>query len=232
MALIKFGGGVVQMSGSIAGNTYARNRYGNYVRARTKPVNPKTDRQSVIRTAMQLLTTRWAQTLTAAQRTAWNLYASNVNMTNRLGETINLTGFNHYLRSNIIREQIGTGIIDAGPVVFELPATDPTMFLESSEASQKISVSFDNTMDWCTETDALMYLYQGAPQNAQRNFFDGPWRLLGYIAGDVGGAPVTPQLKDVVWAVAELQRQWVYARIQRIDGRLSQPFRADIFVVA
>jgi len=96
MALIKFGGGVVQMSGSIAGNTYARNRYGNYVRARTKPVNPKTDRQSVIRTAMQLLTTRWAQTLTAAQRTAWNLYASNVNMTNFTGD-----GHSHTMRLGV-----------------------------------------------------------------------------------------------------------------------------------
>jgi len=232
MALVKFGAGVIQMSGSIAGNVYARNRSGNYVRARTKPVNPNSSGQVVIRAALATLTTRWAQTLTALQRTAWNLYASNVAMTNKLGETIHLTGFNHYLRSNIPRLQIGTGIIDAGPVVFELPAQDPTMFLEASEASQKISVSFDNTMDWATETDAVMYLYQGQPQNAQRNFFAGPWKLLGYIAGDVGGAPATPQLKDVVFATAELQRLWVYARIQRVDGRLSEKFRADTFCLA
>ncbi|GAI58374.1 unnamed protein product, partial [marine sediment metagenome] len=39
MALVKYGGGITQMSGSIAGNTFARNRYGNYVRSRTKPIN-------------------------------------------------------------------------------------------------------------------------------------------------------------------------------------------------
>ncbi|GAH13494.1 unnamed protein product, partial [marine sediment metagenome] len=49
MSLVKYGGGIVQMSGSIAGNTFARNRYGNYVRARTKPINPNSDRQVVVR---------------------------------------------------------------------------------------------------------------------------------------------------------------------------------------
>jgi len=232
MALIKYGGGIVQMSGSLAGNTFARNHYGNYVRARTKPVNPNTTRQQSIRAAMALLAARWAQTLTAVQRTAWNLYGSNVAMANKLGETVYLTGFNHYMRSNIPRVQIGTGIVDAGPTVFELPVQDPTMFIEASEASQKISVSFDNGLDWATETDALLYAYQGSPQNAQRNFFDGPWRLLGYVAGDIGGAPATPKLFDVAFPTAELQRQWVYCRIQRIDGRLSQPFRDDAFVIA
>jgi len=111
MALVKYGGGIIQMSGSIAGNTYARNRYGNYARARTKPVNPNSAQQQVIRGAMQELTTRWAQTLTALQRAAWNLYGTNVAMLNKLGETIKLSGFNHYLRSNIPRVQIGTGMV-------------------------------------------------------------------------------------------------------------------------
>ena len=31
MALIKYGGGIVHASGSLAGNTFARNKYGNYM---------------------------------------------------------------------------------------------------------------------------------------------------------------------------------------------------------
>ncbi len=77
MALVKYGGGIVQMSGSIGGDTFARNRYGNYVRARTKPVNPNTTLQQAVRASMSFLTNRWAQTLDAAQRTAWNPYAQN-----------------------------------------------------------------------------------------------------------------------------------------------------------
>ena len=59
MALIKYGGGIVDMSGSIAGNTHARNRFGNYMRARTKPVNPNSDRQVAIRAIVSYLAEFW-----------------------------------------------------------------------------------------------------------------------------------------------------------------------------
>jgi len=229
MALIKYGGGIVQMSGSIAGNTHARNRFGNYMRARTKPVNPNTALQQAIRAAMATLTARWAQTLTAAQRTAWNLYASSVSMKNRLGEAVNLTGFNHYLRSNIALTQSGLTIVDAGPTIFELPEKDPTFAIAASEAAQEISCTFDDTMDWLDEDGGHMLVYQGQPQNAQRNFFAGPWRLIGSIAGDSVTPPTTPDAIAAAFVFTELQRQWAYARIVRADGRLSEIFRADCF---
>jgi len=232
MALIKFGGGVVQMSGSIAGNTFARNRYGNYCRARTKPVNPQTARQTSIRSGMAFLTSRWGQTLTAVQRTAWNLYASSVTMTNRLGETINLTGFNHYIRSNMIRKQLAYTIIDDGPVLFEIPAGDPVFSIAGSEATQEVTVSYDDTMDWATETGSYLVVYAGQPQNAQRNFFDGPWKVMGGIAGVDAAPPASPATQACPFVITELQREWCYARIMRLDGRLSAPFRNNIFIGA
>lgn len=232
MALIKFGGGVVQMSGSIAGDTFSRNRYGNYVRARTKPVNPNTARQIAVRSAIATLTTRWSQTLTGVQRTAWNLYADSVNMTNRLGETVHLSGFNHYIRSNVTRETGPTVLVDDGPTVFELPAQDPTMAVTASEATQQLTVSFDNTMDWAVEDGAFLFLFQGRPQNAQRNFFGGPWRFINYVGGVDPGGAVTPSVNVGPFAIAEGQRQWIYARIARADGRLGVPFRADVAVGA
>jgi len=232
MALVKFGGGVIQMSGSIAGNTFARNRYGNYVRARTKPVNPNTALQVAIRSALSLLTTRWSQTLTADQRTAWNLYGASVNMTNKLGETMNLSGFNHYIRSNVILEQYGGPNIDDGPTVFELPQADPTFAITASEATQEISFVYDANLSWASETDAHMVLYQGSPQNAQRNFFNGPWRKCTIASGDVGGAPASPKVGAAVFAMAEGQRLWAYGRILRADGRISEPFTANCFCAA
>lgn len=232
MALVKYGGGIIQMSGSIAGTTHARNRYGNYVRARTKPVNPNTNLQDVVRSAVAFLADRWANTLTNVQRIAWNLYASSVAMQNKLGETIHLSGFNHYIRSNMIRKQTTQAIIDDGPVVFELPAQDPTLAITATEAAQTIDVAFDNTMDWSTEAGALMFEFQGTPQNAQRNFFAGPWRIMGVLVGADPGPVASPHVRPVQFAIAEGQRQWIYARITRADGRLSEPFRADAFVAA
>lgn len=232
MALIKYGGGIVQMSGSIAGNTYARNRYGNYARARTKPTNPNTGLQQAVRTAVAQLTMRWSQTVTAVQRAAWNLYADNVAMTNKLGETMHLSGFNHYVRSNAFLQAYNKTIVDAGPVIFELPEADSLFSITATEGPPAINVTFDDTLDWDNETGGYLIYYQGAPQNPQRNFFDGPWRLLSYTAGVTGAPVASPVVESPVFGLSQGQRQWVYARILRADGRLSQPFRADTFCAA
>lgn len=232
MALVKYGGGIVQMSGSIAGDTHARNRSGNYIRARTKPVNPKTAAQVIVRAALAYLTDRWAQTLTANQRTAWNLYAANVAMTNKLGESINLSGFNHYIRSNSNMVRIAQPAIDDGPVIFELPDQDPTFAITISEATQNITATFDNAAAWAIEDNAFMFMFQGTPQNAQRDFFAGPWRFQTAVEGIDPGGAASPKIAPAVFAVSEGQRVWCYARIMRADGRLSQLFRADTFCAA
>lgn len=232
MALIKFGGGVTQMSGSIGGTTFARNRYGNYARARTKPTNPNTAAQQAVRASLAFLTNRWAQTLTAVQRAAWNLYGANVVMQNKLGESMNLSGFNHYVRSNSMLKRASQTLVDDGPVIFEIPDSDPTFSITASEATQQITWTYDDTLAWDTETGGFLYLFQGQPQNAQRNFFGGPWNFNALVAG-IDAAPVaSPAVNGVISAIAEGQRQWVYARIQRSDGRLSAPFRADAFIAA
>ena len=232
MALIKFGGGITEMRGSMAGNVFSRNKSGAYLRARTKPTNPNTALQQAVRSAMAELTTRWAQTLTAAQRTAWNLYGSSVSMTNKLGESIFLSGFNHYLRSNISLLQTAGTLVDAGPTIFELPETDLGMVASGGEGTQLLSIAFTDTFDWVDEDEAHLVIYQGSPQNAQRNFFNGPWRYAGKISGDGITPPTTPTTIAASFVITETQRVWVYGRIQRADGRLSEPFRSDFFVAA
>lgn len=232
MALVKYGGGIIQMSGSLAGNTYARNRYGNYVRARTKPVNPNTLRQQQVRSAVSMLTERWGDTLTNVQRIAWNLYASNVAMTNKLGESIKLSGFNHYIRSNATHARLAQAIVDDGPVVFEVPEGDPQFAITASEATQQITVAFDDTLPWSTEDGAVLQLYQGQPQNGQRNFFAGPWRYMGGVAGVDPGGAASPEVETVVFAIAETQHLWIYGRIIRADHRISGKFLADIICAA
>lgn len=232
MALIRFGGGVVQMSGSIGGDTFARNRFGNYNRARTKPTNPNTARQMAIRSALSQLTARWSQIVTAGQRTAWNLYAANVAMKNRLGEVIHLTGFNHYLRSNIYRLDGDRPVVDDGPVIFELPEQDPTIAITASEGTGHISLTFDDTMPWCSEEGSLVIIGNGQPQNAQRNFFAGPYHSYGRMVGDAVTPPTSPLDADYWYGIAEGQHLWIKLRISRADGRLSEAFRTDCFCAA
>lgn len=232
MALVKYGGGIVQMSGSIAGNTHARNRYGNYIRARTKPINPNTAKQVLVRSIIQTLTSRWSQTLSAAQRAAWKLYADSVAMTNKLGETVHLSGYNHYIRSNHWFARIGRTLVDDGPTTFELPETDPTMSIAISEATQQVTMTFDDALPWCSEDDAMLVILQSPGMNPQRNFFGGPWTGRSAKVG-ASGSPVTSPLDYASITVAtELQRVWSRFRILRADGRLSQPFTANCFCAA
>lgn len=232
MALIKYGVGIAQISGSVGGTVFSRNTYGNYIRNRTTPINPQTSRQTEVRAAIAYLAAYWAQTLTDAERTAWNLYAASVVMKNRLGEDTYLSGYNMFLRSNSLAKRATYPVFEPGPTTFELPAQDPTLDFTATEAGQTISVTFDDAMTWCNENSARMYVFQGSPQNAQRNFFDGPWRYLTSIDGSATSAITSPQVLPVEFAIAQDQRDWVYARIQRGDGRLTEPFRANAFVGA
>ena len=153
-------------------------------------------------------------------------------MKNKLGETVFLTGFNHYIRSNSVRTRYAIAPVDAGPTTFELPATDPALALTVSEATQLISLAFDDVFAWASEDGAHMAIYMGRPQNAQRNFFNGPWRNTAILFGNSGVPLTTPQSIPVSFVVTEGQRIWIYCRISRADGRLSEKFRADIFCAA
>lgn len=219
-------------SGSLRSDTFSRNRFGQYIRNKSIPVNPNTDRQGLVRSSFAFLTNRWSQDLTQVARDAWDLYGSSVVMKNRLGQDVFLTGFNHFLRSNTIRKMRAGALKDNGPTVFELPDQDPLFAITCSEAAQTFSIVYDDTLDWDNETDGYLWVFQGSPQNPQRNFFGGPWRFLGQVDGVTGAPVASPLAADAVFAIAEGQRQWCYARIGRADGRLSEPFRADILVGA
>jgi hypothetical protein len=230
MSLVKFGAGIVQMSGSIAGVVHARNRFGNYIRPRTKPVNPGSSGQVTIREALAMLAQRWHDTLSAAQRTAWATYAAAVAMKNRLGESVYLTGFNMYLRTNIVRIQMENSKCDDAPTILNLPEQDPTFAIAAYASTQNINITWDNLLPWTGVPASILCLWQGVPQGATRNFFNGPWRKLGSIPGNQ--AP--PKDKTATFTLVTGQRIWVYSRISTgpTDSRLSEPMVASCTVQA
>lgn len=232
MALVKFGGGITQMSGSIAGNTFARNRYGNYVRARTKPVNPNSTSQVLARSAVAQLTQAWRTDLSAAQRTAWQTYANAVAMKNKLGETTYMSGFNHFIRSNAYLAYTGVAFVEAGPTVLALPEKDATLAIAISVVTQQIAVTFDNALPWANEAGGFLIVYQGEPQNPTRNFFAGPWKYCYRIEGSTPVPPVSPGAIGVKYTAVLGQKSWVYARTFRADGRISEPMVVSTIVVA
>ncbi len=221
MALVKYGAGIVQMSGSIAGDVHARNRFGNYIRPRTKPVNPHSDRQEHIRAILSLLAEVWHADLDNDQRGLWADYAAAVPMTNRLGETIHLTGFNHFIRSNTSRLTVGIATAANGPSVLSLPEKDSVLqCTEEAVTDQKFTFTCA-TGGWLPNGDPKHWitLYQGRPQLASRNFYAGPWRYMGYINPTEGAAGTAE--KDAAFPFAVGQKVWFGARVHTNAGRLS-----------
>lgn len=233
MALVKYGGGIVQMSGSIAGDTHARNRFGNYKRARTKPVNPKSSRQMGARILVMMLAEQWRESpMTDAIRTAWQTYANSVNWQNALGEIVTLTGFNHFIRSNAARITAGGSLVTAAPTDLGLPPGDPTFAVAGSAATQLVSVTFDTGFDWVDEDDAWFSVHMGEPQNITRNFFGGPWRWGGSEEGDSVTPPTSPFTFTAPFTLVEGQKIWCEAMIIRADARASTKFGAAPVEVA
>jgi len=232
MALVQYGGGILDMRGSIGGQVHSHNRNGNYVRARTTPVNPRSTRQNLVRSIVQYLAQFWSGTLTQAHRDAWEVYAAAITRQNKLGAQIKLTGFNHFLRSNCPRQQNVDAIISAGPVILTLPPADPIFAVEVDEANQQLSITFDPLFAWNIIDLGFMYIYMSIPKAVGTNFIGGPFRLAGAIDGDTASPPTSPQILSSPWRVAETQVVVCQARIAEADGRLSDYFRNQSSVVA
>lgn len=231
MALVKFGGGIVQMSGSIAGNVYARNRFGNYVRPRTKPVNPHSVRQEASRAIVSYLAEYWHQDLDTDQRNGWNVYAAAVAFQNTLGEVVYLTGFNHFIRTNSSILAIAQTLVADAPSILSLPEKDVSLVCsEESIALQEFTFTCE-TDGWTPngDTKLAILLYQGQPKLASRNFFNGPWRLMDYIDATEGALGTGVYVAPFLFALG--QKVWFKARMLTTSGRLSQAWHLDPRVI-
>lgn len=231
MALVQYGGGILDARGSIGGQVHSRNRFGNYIRARTTPVNPQSERQNIIRNIIQQLAQLWSSILTQTQRDAWEVYADVIVRTNKLGAQIKLTGFNHYIRSNSFILQNGGTRVDDGPTDLTLPGSDPTFAVVVDEAGQQISVTFDEALPWAIEDGGFMGIYMSSPKATGVNFIGGPFRLAGTIIGSVT-PPTSPEVIAVPFPVAEGQEVVVRTRIVEADARLSDIFQSKTSVAA
>lgn len=209
-----------QRSGKQGGIVWSHNAGGAYVRARSIPVNPNTSRQVAVRVSVRNLGIRWSLILTQAQRDAWDVYAAAISWVNRLGQTITLTGLNHFLRSNTPRLVSGIPVIDIAPIDLDLALAEPELAVTASAATQDLTINGEAAGPWIGEAGAWQFYYMGIPQNPGRKFFGGPYRLLTAVPG--AGPPPFPVVVAASFPFGEGQRIWVRSRIARGDGRLSE----------
>jgi hypothetical protein len=230
------------ISGSVGGITWARSSQGYYMRSRVTPVNPNTSYQQQIRSALTTLASRWGDTLSTAQRTAWNTYAGAITVINRLGQSVLLSGQQWFTACNSPRIQadakIGTslGIIDDGPTT--LNRGDPgSLSITSLGAAAGVVIGVAGSPLWSADDDAYALVFQGKPVGAGRNFFAGPYRLIHAESGN-SGVPVTSiginagTFTSNGWTLVEGQKSAIVVAIAQADGRLSSRVNIELATIA
>lgn len=227
--LLKPGPLVGEMSGSVGGVTFARNRGGQYARLRANVTNPNTSEQQEARNALANCVHYWLETLDDAQRNSWDDYAQNVPRYNRLGEQIYLTGQQHFIRSMQPRLRAGFPIIvENAPVIYDIGSFNTAAAVLSATVAANtgvITLNFDDSETWTGEDNAEMLIQLGHPLMETRKFYKGPFTYVGSISGDSGVPVTSPDVSlTYVGSLTAGMQLPIRMRLSRADNRLSDPF--------
>ncbi len=176
----------VPQSGSVAGVTSSRNRYGQYRRTRATPVNPNSIPQVQARAALTTFSQAWRE-LTGLQKLAWNAYASVTSVVDRLGQTIFLTGMQWFVKVNAVRAKVNDL---AGSLILTV-LVDPPVGL-APPAGQTITYDISTTTFELEPVPALneetfAMVEASLPQSAGR-FFNGDYRTIGFFPAEADAA--------------------------------------------
>lgn len=137
MARIVYGGIITELTGSIGGFTFQRNRSGTIVRLRPTGQKKVSDIQTEKQALHTTILANW-QGLSLANKTLWNDFASLHTKTNSFGQTKTLSGLNWYESINQNLTAISEANIDTPPV-FTLPVAPGNFAFIFSSTELKIT---------------------------------------------------------------------------------------------
>lgn len=164
----------VPQSGSIAGTTSSRNRFGQYKRTRAIPVNPSSPQQLVMRARMSTNASGW-RALTDAQRAGWTSLGLQMTRTDSLGQTYDLNGFLAYCSVNNNNLDAGNAIVSDAPAI-----VTPPQLLTATITLTAAAFSIAYTT---TPLGAGQRLFMFAsPQRSAGRKFNGDYRLIAVTA--------------------------------------------------
>jgi len=220
MALIKLGPTIAMAAGSIGGATYARNRYGAYIRNRTKPVDPGSANQNAYRTRVSSAVAAW-QALTAAQRDAFNAKAQTTILVNRIGESFHPSGINLYIRTYNLCDIAGHSQVTTPPV-------SPITHDCGADADYNTGVSFRFTITSASmEANAVALIWYQYNLTNSTYFYKGPYpNFLALTDVQLGADAYDLVLNASLNADSSM---FAMFRVVNADGAASHPRRARAF---
>jgi hypothetical protein len=221
MALIKFGGGLTAMSGSIGGTTFARSGAGAYARSWAKPVNPNTASQQARRSTLNMLTHYWASELDDAQRQDWADWAAATVWKNKLGDTIQVPAISAFICINGTRIAAGHTLNENKPALPGWAAT-PTFTFTADTALDKLNLAEPGVPYDKADPAQLLFFWQHAMTGLGRIRVPEQARFLIKIS-NTPTPPVFPLATDPVFSISVDQIATVRLVLFDQYGRISAP---------
>lgn len=170
----------VPMSGSEAGTTSSRNRFGQYRRTRAIPVNPSSVFQQTVRSRMQQNADGW-KALTATQREGWGALGAQFARSDSLGQNYDMTGFMAYCSVNNNNLAAGNAVVADAPA-FAPPA--PILTLTPTATAATFSVAWTPTP---LSAGERIFIYI-SPQRSAGRSYESDYRLIS-VSAAAGTSP-------------------------------------------
>ena len=164
----------VPQSGSLAGQTSSRNRYGQYRRTRAIPVNPNSSFQVAARGRLNTLSAGY-RALTTDQQENWIALGALMTRTDSLGQTYDLTGLQAYVAVNSLNLAAGNASDPDAPL---FAGVDPLTTATVTATTAAHSVAYTVTP---LATDARLFVY-ASPQRSAGRAFESDYRLVAVSA--------------------------------------------------
>jgi hypothetical protein len=133
-----------EIRGSISGTTYSRNRFGQYVRRRAVPAQPRTSFQMSVRSFFGNIASRWRD-LSQDTQALWRAFAERIVRTDPLGNPIRLTGLQAFVMINALRRVLGLGVLTDAPPDVGTPPAIATLDLAIDTTVNQFDVMFTPT---------------------------------------------------------------------------------------
>lgn len=214
----------VPQSGSIAGVTSSRNRYGQYKRTRAIPVNPNSTYQGTQRARFGDMSQAWSG-LTENQRAGWRSLGSQIQRTDALGQTYDLTGPGAFSMINCNNLDAGNAVVSDAPAIV---TPDGLLTVTITTTGGTLSVAYTATP---LGAGARLFSY-ASPQRSQGRNFEGDLRLIAVSAAAAASPANLLAAYTARFGAPVIDNKIFFSFQVYLTGFLSAPFLTSTVVIA
>lgn len=233
---IKYSALVSGASGKLNGSVAARNRYGNYFRNKTTPINRDTTPQQRMRAIFGAISKRWSR-ITESQREAWENLAKDHPYTDIFGDSMTLQASAMFQKVNLNLEKLGLSSLDAPGSKQENGTLAGLEFTFLGAAGLITELDLIPELQEAVAEDTTLVVYATRPVSAGKKFLKNDFRMLGSMEIAAASVNVTEDILPLYTAVfgdnvADNQRIGVRVAVLDVNtGLQSTPFSANKLVL-